>query len=219
MSPTRPDVGELAARLACCGEGLDAQDQRAHLVLFRLLAHGRPVEPAWLAERMGFDGKDLATRLDRWHGIHTDEGGRIVAFQGLSLVETPHRLRVEGRTVYAWCAWDTLFLPELIGRPAEIESACRVTGEPISLRVGSSWPGDVSPPGTVLSLLLPGSTFRDDVIGSFCRFVHFFASPRAAGEWTAEHRGTFAVSIEDGYEIGRRTNGARYGQALGAVAA
>jgi alkylmercury lyase len=219
MTAARPDVGELAAGLACCGEGLDPEDQRAHLSLFRLLAEGRPVEPAQLAERTGLDGKDLAARLDRWHGAHTDGAGRIVAFQGLSIVETPHRLRVGGRTLYAWCAWDTLFLPELIGRPAEVESACRVTRERISLRVGPAWPGDVSPPETVLSLLLPGSAFRHDVVGSFCRFVHFFASPRAAREWTAEHPGTFVVSIEDGYEIGRRTNAAHYAQALAAVAA
>jgi len=30
---------------------------------------------------------------------------------------------MNGVTLSAWCAWDTLFLPQLIGRAAEIESA------------------------------------------------------------------------------------------------
>lgn len=47
----------------------------------------------------------------------------MVAFQGPSVVEAPHRLRLDARTLYTWSAWDTLFLPELLGRPAEIESS------------------------------------------------------------------------------------------------
>jgi alkylmercury lyase len=149
-------------------------------------------------------------RLARWHGVHTDDEARIVAFQGLSVVEAPHRLRVDGRTLYAWCAWDTLFLPELIGHPAEIESTCPTTGETISLRIGHEGPTDVSPPETVLSFLLPGSRFGDDKIASFCAFIHYFSSPNAAEEWTAERSGTFVISIEDGFDIGRRTNAAHW---------
>lgn len=143
--------------------------------------------------------------------MHADDEARIVAFQGLSVVETPHRLRVDGRTLYAWCAWDTLFLPELIGRPAAIWSTCGATGTTISLRVGREGPTDVSPPGTVLSFLLPGSRFGDYTVASFCSFIHYFYSPEAAEEWIAERLGTFVISIEDGFDIGRRTNADRWG--------
>lgn len=40
--------------------------------------------------------------------------GRIIGFLGLSLTETPHRLEVGDATLYAWCAWDALFLSRLI---------------------------------------------------------------------------------------------------------
>jgi hypothetical protein len=32
-----------------------------------------------------------------------------------------------GVTLYAWCAWDTLFIPELLGRTARVESSCLET--------------------------------------------------------------------------------------------
>jgi alkylmercury lyase len=209
------DIAEVSERIACRAEDLDEQGQRLQLMLFRLLSEGQPVESARLAERAGLPVADIAEALGGWRGVHIDEDPRVVAFKGLSLVETPHRLNVDGRTLYAWCAWDTLFLPELIGRPAEIESTCPATGETITLRVGPRGPADVTPPEAVLSFLLPGSLFGDDTLGSFCSFIHFFASPQAAEEWTAKRPQTCVVSIDDAFEIGRRTNAAQWGEALG----
>jgi hypothetical protein len=44
--------------------------------------------------------------------------------------------------------------------------------------------------------------------------VRFFASPEAAKEWTRSHPGTYVIPIADGYEIGRRTNAAQWGELL-----
>lgn len=210
-------IPELAQLLACCAEELDLADQEAQLALFRLLARRGPVEPADLAREIGADASDAVARLRRWHGVQTDGAGRIVAFQGLSLVETSHRLRIGGRQLYAWCAWDTLFLPELIGASAEIESTCPATGAPIALRVGPQGPADASPPDTVLSFLLSDGRFGEDSIAGFCNFIHYLASPDAAEQWTAERPGTFVISIEEAFEIGRRTNAGQLGDALRAA--
>jgi alkylmercury lyase len=63
----------------------------------------------------------------------------------------------------------------------------------------------VRPAGTVLSFLAPERPFDADVVRSFCHFVHFFASEQAAGEWTARHPETFALSLEQGFTLGKRT--------------
>jgi hypothetical protein len=47
----------------------------------------------------------------------------------------------------------------------------------------------------------------DDVIERFCHFIHLFASREAAENWVREHPGTFVISIEDAFEVGRRTLG------------
>jgi alkylmercury lyase len=163
---------------------------------------------------VGLDTATVLPRLGRWHAVQLDASGRIVAFQGLSLAPTPHRLRVDGMPLYAWCAWDMLFLPELMGRPAVIESTCPATGRAVSLRVEPSGPTGVSPPHAALSLLLPRRPYDDEAISSFCRYIHFFASRVAAEAWTACHPGTFVTSIQHGFDIGRRTNAAQLGDAL-----
>lgn len=205
------DVVELAGRLSGCAQGVTERERRAQLALFRLLAEGEPVEPTRLAAETGIPAAEVMDLLDSWRGVHTDEG-RVVAFQGLSVVEAPHRLEVDERTLYTWCAWDTLCLPQLIGRPADIESTCPTTGATISLHVGPDGPADLSPPEAVMSFIDPGESFGDDVIQSFCRFVHFLASREAAEEWTRTHPGTYVIAIEDGYEIGCRTNAAQWGE-------
>ena len=84
------------------------------------------------------------------------------------------------------------------------------------------WPGvyradvsDLRPAEAVVSLLVPDRPLEDDVIASFCRFVHFFASPEAAATWTSEHEGMFVISVEDAFEVGRLVNRVRFGEALG----
>jgi len=214
MAAQSIDTFELAEEVRCCTEDLDERAQRVQLALFRLLAEGAPVDPDRLAVRSALPGSEVHELLERWHGVHYDKAGRIVAFQGLSVVEAPHRLRVDGRELYAWCAWDTLFLPGLIGHPADIESSCPATGATVTLHVGPGGPSAVSPPDAALSFIRPGASFGQDTIASFCRFVHFFASPEAARQWTRRHPGTFDISIEQGFEIGRRSNAAQLGTAL-----
>jgi alkylmercury lyase len=214
MAPETTDTSDLADKLACCTDPLDASAQRVQLALFRRLAQGAPVDPARLGADVGLPGPRVRELLESWPPIHYDDGGRILASHGLSLVETPHRLRVDGRALYTWCAWDTLFLPELIGRPAQIESTCPTTGEPVSLRVGPEGPSEISPPDAAMSFIVPGASFDEDTIGSFCRFVHFFATPQAAETWTRRHPGTFVISIQQGFDVGRRTNAAQLGAAL-----
>jgi alkylmercury lyase len=215
---TQPiDSSELAGHVSCCTDHLDARDQRVQLKLLRLLSD--PVELERLAAHAGLPDPEVRALLASWHGVHCDEAARVLAFQGLSVVEAPHRFRIGGRELYTWCAWDTLFLPELIGRPAEVESTCPTTGATVSLRVGPDGPSDVSPPTAALSFIRPRPNLAEDTIASFCRFVHFFASIEAAEAWTLRHPGTFVISIEQGFEIGRRSNAAQLGAALAELSA
>jgi len=59
---------------------------------------------------------------------------------------------------------------------------------------------------SVVSFLLPDRAFDADVIQSFCHFVYFFASREAGEAWTSEHPGTFLLSLEEAFELGRLVN-------------
>jgi alkylmercury lyase len=100
-------------------------------------------------------------------------------------------VQVDGRALAAWCAWDMLFLPELLGRTAGVPSRCPIAGEKISLTVGPAGVADLHPAETVVSFMASDDPLGADVICSFCHFVHFFASEQAGRQWTSPTIGAF----------------------------
>ena len=198
-------VERLANRLIAAVPKLDPEAQRIGLALIRTLARGAPVSDHEVAVAASATELRVRDALARWPGVFRDDDGRVVGFMGLSVVEFgEHRIEVDGRHLTAWCAWDTLFLPELLGRPARVSSRCPVTGAPITLTVGADGPDRVSPVGTVLSVLARERPFDVDVVRSFCHFVHVFATEQAARAWIAEHPGTFTVSVDDSFRLGQQ---------------
>jgi alkylmercury lyase len=141
----------------------------------------------------------------------------VIGFWGLTITELSptHRLEVNGRNLFAWCAWDTLFLPGILEATARVESACPTTGEMISLVVSPRGVVETSHRDAVVSFLTPDRDFDADVIQSFCHFVHFFASREAGETWTAEHPGTFLLPLDDAFELGRRVNALNFPAGLG----
>jgi alkylmercury lyase len=208
------DTRRLADELAAARPPLDPGQQRLALALYRLLAEGEPVTRERLADRAGADERGVARMLDEQPGVYFDNDGRVVGFWGLALDGMPHRLTIGDHELYAWCAWDTLFLPELLGTTATVESSCPTTGEPVTLVSAPDGVREVSPAGAVLSFLRRDTPFDADTVTSFCHFVHFFASAQAGEQWTARHPGTFVLSIDEGVAIARATNRASFAAAL-----
>lgn len=134
----------------------------------------------------------------------------MIGFVSLSIRPMPHRLTVAGRTLYAWCAFDTLFLPELLCEPAEVQSQCPTTGEQIALVVEGTDVTSLQPADAVLSYLHREEPLDQPVINTFCHYIHFFANSAAAADWNARHDGTFTISVADGSEIAGRVNRGRY---------
>src|SRR5215217_9365702 len=129
------DLQELAARITA---PMRITGGRAFLEIVPptvdLLARGKPASPEEIAAISAKSPEEVQTALDRFPSAEWDEQGRVVGL-GLTLQLTPHRLEVEGRTLFAWCALDALLFPALLGRPASIESPCRGTGEPVHIEV------------------------------------------------------------------------------------
>ena len=208
METTTPN--SLAAELTAAAPPLTAQEQHLAISLYRTLAHGQPVDAAVLADQTEMPLDEVERALAARGGTFTDDHGRVIGFLGLSIRPMPHRLIIEGRTLYAWCAYDTLFLPELLGKAADVESQCPTTGQAISLTVDGTDVTQVEPAETVLSYLHKQEPLDQNVINTFCHYIHFFANVDAVAEWTANHEGTFSLSLADGSEIARLVNRGRY---------
>jgi alkylmercury lyase len=200
----------LASELAAATPRLSEREQHLVLTLYRLLAAGRRVDSSVLAESARLPVEAVRAALERLPGVYTDGRQRVIGFWGLSIRPMPHEMTVNGQTIYAWCAWDTLFLPELLAATAEIQSRCPATGRRISLTIKGTQVTSQDPAETVLSLLHRDQPFDADTIRTFCDYVHFFVNPDAAAEWTAQREGTFTLSLAHGSEIARLTNRARF---------
>ena len=177
------DLEELTAKvLSELPTDISAEEQKVSLQLFRMLAEGRAVAIEELAEGLDLPEEHVTRFLEQWNGIYYDDEHRIIGYFGLAVRETSHRFEVDGQGLYTWCAWDTLFIPAILQRTARIESSCPATGETIRLTVSPDEVESVEPVSTVVSFLTPeASKARENIIGSFCHFVHFFSS-REVGE-------------------------------------
>ncbi len=215
IQPPR-DVETLSKQILGAFPLLDENGRRLSLAVYRELARGVPVSPAALADRSHMPLEEVIRQLRAWPGVYYDGEQRVIGFWGLTIAPMPHRLRAGPRDLYAWCAWDTLFLPALMSTTLEVESACRASGDPVRLRVSPHALESAQPAGLVVSFLLPDATAMNaNVITSFCHYVHFFRSREAAQPWLEEHRDTFLLPLEDAYDLGRLVNRARYGAVSG----
>ncbi|MGH7541048.1 MAG: organomercurial lyase, partial [Gemmatimonadota bacterium] len=190
------------------------EEQRAGLMLLRELAKGEPVGAARLARALGAPTAE-AEALVRGSGlspfVYADDDGRAVGFLGLSTARTRHRFAIDGRTLWTWCAQDTLFLPELLGATAQVESSDPETGEPVRLTVSPRGIVAVEPRGVAVSMVRPDTadlTSAARIIATACHFIFFFAS-RATGErWAAAHPQTVLLSLDEAFTLAKRQNAA-----------
>lgn len=197
-----------AATTGAISPALNAEEQRIWVGLLGALARGEPLTYAEVAEEAGAAEARVRRFLDETLGSgwrHVDAEGRVVGFGGLSIeAVTPHEIQVDGRALHAWCAWDTLFLPRILDRPAEVRSVCPVTGQLVELHVTPEHLVRADPAGAVLSFLRADpARIRENVFGSFCRHVHFLASEAAGRKWQAEHPESELLSLEEGFALGR----------------
>ena len=154
-----------------------------------LLARGKPASP-----------EEVRAALDRFPSAEWDEQGRVVGL-GLTLQPTPHRLEMEGRTLFAWCALDSLLFPILLERPASIESPCRGTGELVHIEVTSAGIEVVEPTTAVVSIVAARDLANFRRVS--CNNAHFFSSPEAASRWLEKHPEATILSVEDAFRLGR----------------
>ncbi len=214
-----PTLGALAEALAGAAPDLDDAARRVVLATYRLLARGQAVTEAEVAAATDLPADDVAGHLAEWPGVYRDADGAIVGFWGLARdpLDPEYHLQLTGhhRPVYAWCAWDTLFLPAVLGQTLDVTAADGHTGAPISLTVSPQGVDQVVPEDAVVSFLVPRGPFDADVVASFCHKVLFFANEDNAAAWIAAHPDElFTLSVGDAFEVGRLVTTARYGEEL-----
>jgi alkylmercury lyase len=198
---------------------LGEDEQRLAVAVFRLLAAGDPVSIPAAAEAAALPVPRVTSILRSWPAVFWDDHDQVTGFWGLAVAEMPmppHRIRHAGTDLYAWCAWDPLFLARIIG-DLQVTTADPVSGEAITYRIGPDGAiTGASHPDAVLSFLRPDKPWDDGVQATFCYYVLHFTSPVTAHQWTATHPGTFVIGLDDAAELARRYTARTFGAAAAA---
>ena len=189
--------------------GLFDYDPLATKLLLRIwqaLADGRPVSAEHCARIISELGNDSASAHRFLDAVcERDPAGDIVGAVGLALDGHPYQFRVNGVDLCTWCAVDTLFLPAMLGRRAEVSSVSPLSGDNIRLIVDAQGVQCREPESTVVSLPVVDAADVDTgsargIQGTFCCRAHFFATREEGERWAEAHQGAEIVTLDEGFQ-------------------
>jgi alkylmercury lyase len=179
---------------------VEGRDLIPHAV--RLLADGEPVAIERLAAAGGWSVDDVEAALSAQTSAERDDQGRLVGL-ALTLRPTAHRVTIGGRTLFAWCASDTLMIPVILGRRALVQSTCPQTGTAIRVEVAPGGVERIEPPGAVVTAVRPAGQVTD-VRSTTCDHGHFFSSIAATAAWADTHPDGHIHPVEEAFELDRQ---------------
>ena len=213
--------GELSAFLKDSGlfPAGSKLSQTILLHLYRLLAAGQPVEINVLAHSLALEIPVVQSALKQVppsHIVYSKTGG-ISAYRGLDINKSRHRIILNDKTLYTWCAFDCLFLPGLLECEAEIFSTCPGTGDEIHFRLDCNKNTDLAPDTLFVSFVKPDvRDYEDDLRQTFCCHVNFFASKEAGLAWVDKKTGCVLIPIDEAIELAEIRNNTGFGRVLDA---
>ncbi len=180
--------------------------RRAALALYRQLAQGEPVTPEALAMATGLPQDWVLSLLEQWPGVFRDGHGRVIGFWGLAQRPMLHRFTANGRRLFTWCAWDALFLPELLDAEADVVSPSGLDHTPVHLHVTPHSARAPSVEPLFVSFRLPdGDVWTQDIVTTFCHHVYFLVGDEAS-RWQAQRPDTVLLSLDEAFDAGRSKN-------------
>jgi alkylmercury lyase len=220
LNPGTPTLDEFWRTLKPHVRGF-ADERRVAVALYHEMAKGRQVDDTQLGRALGLSKEEAQTLRSRDTincFVHFDNAGRIVGFGGLAIVPMHHRFHVNGHDLWTWCAWDSLFIPEILGRTAHVASQDPESGELVRLVVTPERIASVEPNQAVISFIRPDaqafSASATNVMAKFCHFIFFFASRSSGERWIAKNPETFLFSLDNAFALARRFNAHNFGSEL-----
>jgi alkylmercury lyase len=203
--------GTFAQRLAAASAA-PPKTQHLSVTLFQLLGEGRPVSCEVLARACGLTLSRTMEMLDQWPAaVERDAGGAIIGFSGLSLEPTRHRFVTAEAELHTWCAFDALFLPEILGKPAVLITHCPASAAELTVELAPGKVRSARPADAVLSIVVPNEkAYKDNLRSAFCCHVNLFRDAPTFDAWARGRDGIGRVSLEEAQRLAQRRNALRY---------
>lgn len=143
-------MSEKQGDLELIHSDMSADEQALRKAAFHAILTGKAIDRAGLVAVTGFASEKVGALLDglseRGLAVVEPDSGRLVGSWGLSAVPTDHRLRIQGRELYTWCALDAVGIPAGLGEDARIASHCHLCSAPVDVEMVAGQVAQVVPP-------------------------------------------------------------------------
>ena len=190
---------------------LTRKKQELSLAIYKGLEKGKAVSIDDLKSTTTLSRDVINDFLSEWPGIFYDDAKRIIGYWGLAIQEMLHKIELKDKTLYGWCAWDTLFIPQLIDKDAIIRSIDNTTKEEIVIEIDRQGNLISGNDDIVVSMLtVDEEKFKENVVTSFCHFIYFFKNKTSGEVWVSKHDGTFLITLKEAIELSQTKNRLQY---------
>ena len=137
------DIDALAQKMKRAGVPADYGLDNSKVLsrIWKEIAKGKPVTPAQTDKIIG-ELKVPKAAADEFlkKMAEFDEQGNIIGILGLSQGKTwAHKFIVNGNELRTWCAWDTLFMAQVLGVTANVISESPVSKKSCCLSTMAKW--------------------------------------------------------------------------------
>ncbi|HXM57468.1 MAG TPA: organomercurial lyase [Candidatus Dormibacteraeota bacterium] len=148
-----------------------------------LFACERPVPVAALASALGCDEGAVRAEIEALEerGALRRAGGSVVATAGLSVVPTRHEIRVDGKRLWTWCAYDMFGILGALGHGGVAISASPVSGRVLEVPFEGAVPAD-----TGMAVFIAESAGCKSIVDDWCPLNNLFEDAATARRWAAE---------------------------------
>lgn len=174
----------LKERLNSCSPEIRALHQ-AELRSF--VENGRSLTKAEMAKQVS-DIDEAISILQSNDMVVFGEDGEPVGAYPFTMEAREHEIRVNGYQIHAMCALDALAISPMFNMDTEINSQCRVTGDPVHIRQSGETIENLDEAGGIYFGIVWGAAEGGSCCAdSLCMEMIFLKDAGIAQQWLAEN--------------------------------
>lgn len=164
---------------------------------------GQPTNAASIAQALDMPEEKVQKTLQAFAEtglVYFEEDGQVAAMWAINsyaVPGVPHRMQLDmpnAPTVYPWCALDNMYFAHMFNQAVHVQSACSQTGRDV---IFTAYPDgtvkNLTPASAMISVMVPDGPVTQDIRGSFCHFINFFADEAAGKAWAEKQSATIKL--------------------------
>ena len=192
----------LKERQDSCGEQIKELHQQ---VLRSFVDKGRILTREEMKQHVS-NLEDAISILEEKDMAVFSENGIPVGAYPFTMEARDHAVQVNGHQVYAMCALDALSVSSMFGMETQINSKCRVTSDPVSIRQSGKAILNQDEAGDIHFGIIWGAANTDSCCAdSLCMEMIFLRDSGVAQQWLADDPdGREVFTLQEAIEFGRQ---------------